>query len=309
MNRGLHRFTVFVTCATLFLIVAGALVTSNDAGLAVPDWPLSFGRLHPPMGMVGNVFYEHGHRMIATTVGFLTIILNVWLWRCERRAWVRKVGLFALCAVIAQGLLGGLTVKLMLPLWVSSAHACLAQLFFCTLVSLSIFTSANWQREREPIEETGGWALRYLCVAAFVMTFAQLALGATLRHSATWRDHLPTNLLLAHVAGAVLVTLVLGSTIVVALRRYGSNIYLARPARLAAIVLGLQLTLGVLTYLARRASPEDPQPLNPMIGLTVAHVACGALVLALTLILGLRCFQSLRSRQSATASYRSLKTA
>jgi cytochrome c oxidase assembly protein subunit 15 len=259
--------------------------------------------------MIGNVFYEHGHRMIATTVGFLTIILNVWLWRRERREWVRRVGLFALLAVIAQGLLGGLTVKLMLPLWVSSAHACLAQLFFCTVVSLSVFTSAGWQKAHEQIDETDGWPLRYLCVAAFVVTFAQLALGATLRHSATWRDHLPTNLLLAHVAGAVLVTLVLGYTILTALRRYGEHAYLARPARLGVILLGLQLTLGVLTYLARRASPEDPQPLNPMIGLTVAHVACGALVLALTVVLGLRSFQLLRSRQEAEASYRSLKTA
>lgn len=307
MNKGLHRFTVFVTCATFLLIVAGALVTSHDAGLAAPDWPLSYGQVFPKM--VGNLFWEHGHRMIATTVGFLTIILNVWLWRRERRAWVRRLGLFALLAVIAQGLLGGLTVKLMLPLWVSSAHACLAQLFFCTMVSLSVFTAPGWQQERETIEEQGGWSLRHLCVAAFAMTFAQLALGATLRHSATWDQYLPTNLLLAHVTGAVLVTLLLGYAIAATLHRYGAHAYLARPAMLAAAVLGLQLILGILTYLARRASPDDPQPLNPMISLTVAHVACGAMVLALTVILGLRAFRLLRSERAASAAYQSLNAA
>jgi cytochrome c oxidase assembly protein subunit 15 len=247
--------------------------------------------------------------MIATTVGFLSIILNVWLWRKEPRAWVRRLGLVALLLVITQGLLGGLTVKLLLPLWVSSAHACLAQLFFCTMVSLSVFTAPGWQVERETMEEAGGWSLRYLCVAAFAVTFTQLALGATLRHSATWDQHLPTNLLLAHVTGAVLVALILGYTVATALRRYGRNAYLARPAKLAALVLGLQLILGVLTYLARRVSPDDPQPLNPMISLTVAHVACGALVLALTVILGLRAFRLLRASESAAASYRSLNAA
>ncbi|HEY0406053.1 MAG TPA: COX15/CtaA family protein [Pyrinomonadaceae bacterium] len=307
MNKGLHRFTVFVTCATFLLIVAGALVTSHDAGLAAPDWPLSYGQVFPKM--VGNLFWEHGHRMIATSVGFLTIVLNVWLWRREPRAWVRRLGLFALCAVIAQGLLGGLTVKLLLPLWVSSAHACLAQLFFCTMVSLSVFTAPGWQAERESVGEADGWSLRHLCVAAFAMTFAQLALGATLRHSATWDQYLPTNLLLAHVTGAALVTLLLGYTIWTTLRRHGANAYLARPARLAAAALGVQLVLGVLTYLARRASPGDPQPLNPMIGLTVAHVACGALVLALTLILGLRAFRVLSGSQARSAAYQSLNAA
>src|SRR2546426_9486259 len=132
MSKGVHRFAVFVACATFFLIIAGANVTSHDAGLATSDWPLSNGQVFPKM--VGNLFWEHGHRLIATTVGLLTIALNVYLFTSERRRWVRRLGLVALLAVIAQGLLGGLTVKLMLPLWVSSAHATLAQLFFCTMV-------------------------------------------------------------------------------------------------------------------------------------------------------------------------------
>src|SRR5262245_44805166 len=114
MSRGLHRFSLLVAFATFFLIIAGALVTSHDAGLATPDWPLSNGQVFPKM--VGNLFWEHGHRLVATTVGMLTIVLTVYIFRKEKRSWVKRLGLFALLAVIAQGLLGGLTVKLMLPL-------------------------------------------------------------------------------------------------------------------------------------------------------------------------------------------------
>src|SRR6476660_5999642 len=182
MSRGLNRFAILVACATFFLIIAGALVTSNDAGLATSDWPLSNGQVFPKM--VGNLFWEHGHRMVATTVGMLTIVLLIYVLRVEKRSWVRKLGVFALLAVIAQGLLGGLTVKLMLPLAVSAAHATLAQLFFCTTVSLAVFTSRSWMEARAlPAEGKRGLPLRYRCTAALVTIFLQLIIGATLRHS------------------------------------------------------------------------------------------------------------------------------
>src|SRR5580765_1321865 len=208
MNRGLNRFAILVACATFFLIIAGALVTSNDAGLATPDWPLSNGQFFPKM--VGNLFWEHGHRMVATTVGMLTIVLMVYILKTEKRQWVRKLRIFALLAVVAQGLLGGLTVKLMLPLAVSSAHATLAQLFFCTTVSLAVFTSRSWIQAHPISEEKGSLTLRYLCTAALVTIFLLLILGATLRHSATWDQQLPTELILAHVGGAFAVTVILG---------------------------------------------------------------------------------------------------
>src|SRR5687768_2266488 len=127
-----HRFAVATVAATLALIFIGGLVTSTGSGLAVPDWPLSYGMLMPPM--VGGVFYEHGHRMAATFVGFLTTILAVWTSRSEPRAGVRRLAWAALLAVIAQGLLGGLTVKFLLPRPVSVTHACLAQAFFCMVI-------------------------------------------------------------------------------------------------------------------------------------------------------------------------------
>lgn len=291
MNRGLNRFAIFVACATFFLIIAGALVTSNDAGLATPDWPLSNGQVFPKM--VGNLFWEHGHRMVATTVGMLTIVLMVYILAKEKRPWVRKLGVFALLAVIAQGLLGGLTVKLMLPLAVSSAHATLAQLFFCTTVSLAVFTSRSWIEAKPLAEEKGILPLRYLCAGALVTIFLQLILGATLRHSATWDRHLPTELILAHIGGAVAVTLMLGSSSLTILRRHPNERFLTRPATIALALLVVQLGLGIAAYLTRLASPNDPQPLNPMIAITVAHVACGALVFVTTIVLTLRTYRVL----------------
>jgi len=301
MNRGLNRFAILVACATFFLIIAGALVTSNDAGLATSDWPLSNGQFLPPM--VGNLFWEHGHRMVATTVGILTIALAVYIRVKEKREWVWKLALFALIAVIAQGLLGALTVKLLLPLAVSAAHATLAQLFFCTTVSLAVFTSRSWIEARPVSEVEGVLPLRYLCTAALLTIFVQLILGATLRHSAGWDKQLPVELIVAHIIGAVAVTVALGSAALATLRRHKGVTFLTRPAVIALSLLVVQLVLGVTAYLTRLRSPNDPQPLNPMISITVAHVACGALVFVTTIVLTLRTYRV--SKESKVTRWKS----
>jgi cytochrome c oxidase assembly protein subunit 15 len=293
MSKGVHRFALLVACATFFLIIAGANVTSHDAGLATSDWPRSNGTFFPKM--VGNLFWEHGHRMVATGVGILTIVLALYLQLRERRLWVKRLGWIALGGVIAQGLLGGLTVKMSLPLAVSAAHATLAQLFFLITVSLAVFTSRNWVRPESTVTESGeGVSLRTLCVLALTAILAQLVLGATLRHSATWDQDLPTGLLLAHIGGAIVVTLLLGATTVTVALRYRAEKYLIRPALIAVALLLIQLGLGLAAYITRTASPYDPQPLTPMVAVTVAHVACGALVFATTIVLTLRIFRVLR---------------
>jgi cytochrome c oxidase assembly protein subunit 15 len=297
MNRGVHRFALLVACATFFLIIAGALVTSHDAGLATSDWPRSNGQWFPKM--VGNLFWEHGHRAVAGTVLVLTLVFTVYLFLKEKRRWVQRLGLLALLSVLAQALLGGLTVKLMLHYGISEAHATLAQLFFCTTVSLAVFTSPSWMEGRPTVQEQGSVPVRYLCVAAVVTIFLQLIIGATLRHSATWDKPLPTDLLLTHIGGAIAVTLLLGGAAVVILRRHSGETFLTRPAKVALSLLAVQLLLGIAAYMTRLASPSDPQPLNPMVGITVAHVACGALVFATTIILTLRAFRVLRSSGSS----------
>src|SRR6185295_9097080 len=176
-SRALHRFAVATAVATLALIVAGGLVTSTESGLSVPDWPLSYGRLMPPM--VGGVFYEHGHRMVATTVGILTIILAAWLSRREPRAWVRRLGYGALAAVVAQGVLGGLTVIFLLPTAVSVAHACLAQTFFCLVVAIAVVTSPRWR----DAEKSRPGAVTRIGVATVALIFLQLMVGAVMRHT------------------------------------------------------------------------------------------------------------------------------
>jgi heme a synthase len=297
MSKGVHRFALIVAGATFFLILAGAKVTSHDAGLATYDWPLSNGQVFPEM--VGNLFWEHGHRLIAATVGLLTIALAVYIQIRERRSWVKRLAWVALGGVIAQGLLGGLTVKLNLPLAVSTAHATLAQLFFLTTVSLAVFTSQSWIAPTAAVRQEGaGISLRTLCVVSLALILAQLVLGATLRHSATWDQFLPSGLLIAHVAGAVIVSLTLGATAFTVLRRHGDEKFLARPASIALGLLIVQLLLGLTAYITRAASPYGAQPLNPMITVTVAHVACGALVFASTIVLTLRVFRVLRVEES-----------
>lgn len=276
-NAWLHRYAVLLAFCTLLLVVAGGLVTSNDAGLSVPDWPLSYGQLMPPM--VGGVFYEHGHRMVATTVGILTIGLVLWLWRKERRRWLRRLGLAALGAVIVQGVLGGLTVLYLLPKPVSVSHACLAELFFSTTVAIALFTSRTWLAGPHTVEDATPGLFR-LAVLASLAVLGQVALGAAARHQ--WLGVAP------HVAGgAVATAMVLWITLRV-LMRYSTH----RELRLSALALvGLtasQVFLGIAAYMSRVITANAPKPMPLMIGFTVAHVAVGALTLAASVVLALQ---------------------
>ena len=276
-NAWLHRYTVVVAICTLFLVVAGGLVTSNDAGLSVPDWPLSYGKLMPPME--GGVRYEHGHRMVATTVGFLTIILAVWLWRSETRRWMRRLGFVALAAVIAQGLLGGATVIYMLPKPVSISHACLAQLFFSTTVLISLFTSTGWRREQPMVEDSGSPSLHLLAAAVPLCVLAQLALGAAARHKALG--------VLPHVVGAAIVTGMI-LWIVVRVLPHAP----LRPSALVLMTIAVsQVFLGIAAYMSRIATLDAVQPMAVMVGFTVAHVAVGALTMAASVVMAVQVYQ------------------
>ncbi|MEI9900605.1 MAG: COX15/CtaA family protein [Hyphomicrobium sp.] len=177
-NIRLHRYSVFLAACTLLLVMAGATVTSKEAGLSVPDWPLSYGQVMPPM--TGNIFYEHGHRMIASTVGFLTVILAIWLSRSNERPVVKRLGWIALALVIIQGTLGGLTVLYLLPPAVSILHACTAQAFFTLTCAIALFTSPGWKRATLTREDSS--SLRDLVLASPIFVFLQLALGAAYRH-------------------------------------------------------------------------------------------------------------------------------
>jgi cytochrome c oxidase assembly protein subunit 15 len=291
----LHRYAKLVSAATVLLIVAGGLVTSTDSGLSVPDWPTSYGWnmfTFPMKYMVGGIFYEHGHRLIASGVGFLTIILAAWLWRAEPRRWVRLLGVTALGSVVLQGLLGGITVLYFLPPAVSTAHAGLAQIFFCLTIAISLFTSPGWTTP-----PAGGWiddrTLRRTAAATTFIIYGQILVGATMRHSdaglaipdfplvfgglmpPSWTPQIAVHY--AHRVGALIVTLAVGLTVGHVWHHHRTRTEVTRPAILLAGLVGVQILLGGSIILTRMD-----------VGINTAHVICGALTLATSLVLTLR---------------------
>lgn len=289
-SKWLHRYAVALAVCTLLLVVAGASVTSNQAGLSVPDWPLSYGQVMPQM--TGGVLFEHGHRMVATFVGMLTIGLAIWLAVAERRKWMKALGWIALGAVIVQGLLGGLTVLLLLPPAVSVSHACLAQLFFSTTVAIAVFTSRSWQDGPELVQDYGTPSLRSLAVLVPALLLLQVALGAAFRHGAMT--------VMAHIVGAMVVTPVVLIVCAFVLHQFPEHRAL-RPAAIALLAItGAQVALGIGAYLTR--SNADKNPLA-MVIVTVAHVATGALTLASSVVL------AIQVRRNVTAPVREAVTA
>ncbi|HXF42088.1 MAG TPA: COX15/CtaA family protein [Blastocatellia bacterium] len=293
-NRSLHWFAILLSCMTVGLLVAGALVTSNEAGDSVPDWPLSFGRwLIRSNNFIANVRYEYSHRFVAGVVGATTLIFAMWAYFSERRAWMRRLGLIALAGVIAQAGIGGLRV--LLPEYkaaIAVPHALVAQSFFGLIVAMAVFTSRSWSGVRESRPDVGNPGLRKLATMAVAAVLIQLVLGAGFRHGAFG--------IIPHISGALVVTALIISTSVITIRRHGGDGFLTRPAKLATGLVIVQAVLGVAAYLARLAAAGDPQPLEPMISLTVAHLVVGALTLASVLVLCLRSHRAL--------SVQSLKT-
>jgi cytochrome c oxidase assembly protein subunit 15 len=296
-NARLHRCAILLACATVTLLAAGALVTSNEAGDSVPDWPWSLGRwLLSSNQFVANVRYEYSHRAIAGAVGIVTFSLTAWAWlsRSVRRP-LKWLALAALVAVILQALIGG--VRVLFPAYkaaIAIPHAFVAQSFFGLVVSLAVFTSRSWQAPPEVSADARRLRLRWLVTVTVVAVMIQLILGAGFRHGAFG--------IIPHIIGAVVVVIFMVWTAARLLRCHRSVAYLRRPALMACALLTVQLGLGLAAYLAREASREDPQPLEPMISLTVAHLVVGALALATILVLTLRSYQVLAPRNGPSPS-------
>jgi heme a synthase len=277
-----HKFAVALACCIFLLIIAGALVTSNDAGLSVPDWPTSFGSWYKIPKLVGGVKFEHTHRMIAQVAGVLTIILAIWTWKVEKRRWMRLLGFAAVGTVIAQGILGGITVLFYLPPAVSSAHAALAQTFFCIAVAMAMFTGRQWIEDQPRVEfDQRRPSLFTLTLLSIFVLYVQLILGAMFRHHGiSWWPH---------VLNAVVVSFVLAWTAIRALTVYSRIDAVRRSAVLMLSLVITQLCLGFTAFLTRVAWGKSAvQPELPMVISTVAHVAVGALLLATTVILSIQ---------------------
>ena len=294
----LHYFAALVALSTAILIFAGGLVTSTGSGLSVPDWPNTYGWFmftFPLEKMVGGIFYEHSHRLIASAVGFLIVVLAFWLWRAEPRPWVRRLGFIALAAVITQGILGGMTVLWFLPKPISISHAGLAQLVFCLTVTIALVTSRGWRQayQRGGVTLREDRILQQLTVLTTVMIFVQIIAGATMRHNEAglaipdfpWAfgqlipPHWDFKIALhfAHRVGAVIVTILVLAATGHVFYHHRVRRELVRPSALLLALLTVQITLGALTVLSGR-----DHIINSL------HVVTGALVLVTSLVLTLR---------------------
>ncbi len=279
-----HRMAVTLACATFPLLFIGGLVTSKGAGLAVPDWPTTFGYnmfLYPWSKMVGNIFYEHSHRLVASSVGLLTVMLALTLWIRERRDWLRRLGIAALGLVILQGVIGGLRVVL-LEHTLAIIHAAFAQAFFALTISLAVFTSTEWGNNFRNAPLIDGVRLRRLGAVTTAVIYVQSVFGAVLRHTGERLD--------AHLFFAAMVVLHVLLIWVRILRSHSDQPKLTRPARLLAILLLLQLSFGVASYFGKFTSLLRLS-LAALVVVTTTHLVIGALMLATSLVVTLRCYR------------------
>jgi cytochrome c oxidase assembly protein subunit 15 len=279
-----HRLAVILAGATLPLLFVGGLVTGKGAGLAVPDWPTTFGYnmfLYPWSKMVGDIFYEHSHRLAASAVGLLTIALALVLWLRERRSWLRWLGVAALLLVILQGVIGGLRVVL-LENALAMVHAALAQLFFALTVSLAIFTSAEWRGEPTDKAILDGGRLARLCAFTTGLIYLQAVFGAVVRHTGERLD--------AHLFLAALVLLHVILILLRVMKFHADRPKLTRPARLLGALLLFQFALGLVSYFGKYTSTLGLAP-ETLVILTTTHLVTGALMLATSLLLTLRVYR------------------
>ena len=279
-----HRIAVVLAWATFPLLFIGGLVTSKGVGLAVPDWPTTFGYnmfLYPWSQMVGGIFYEHGHRLVASFVGLLTIALALAFWLRESRNWLRWLGLAALALVIAQGILGGLRVVLLEHL-LAIVHAATAQIFFALTICLAMFTSSEWRRPPVDRPRTDGGRLRRLCAVTTGLIYLQIVFGAVLRHTGERLD--------AHLVFAVLVALHVVLVVMRVTRHHNDVAPLNRPALALLALLMLQLVLGGVSYVAKFTTLWRVS-FDFIVLVTTTHLAVGALMLAASVALTLRSYR------------------
>jgi cytochrome c oxidase assembly protein subunit 15 len=305
-SRALHRFAVICAIATFILIFVGGLVTSTGSALAVPDWPLAYGRLVPKL--VGGVRFEYGHRVVAGVVVMLTIVLATWIAMVERRSWVRKTAFAAAGVIVLQAILGGITVLYLLPLPVAVAHAGTAQALFCLMVAIVLFTNPNFGTGA-PLEDDGGYPpVTTLATITTAIIYIQILIGAVMRHlgAGLGIPDFPTSfghwmppffslaiaVNFAHRCGAVVVSIFVLWTVARVFTGYRDRPALTHPALLLLALLLMQVTLGAMTIWSGRAVLP-----------TTAHVAIGAAVLATSLALTIR-IRALRGLASVAEAAR-----
>jgi cytochrome c oxidase assembly protein subunit 15 len=291
-TAGVHRFAIATALTTVVLLVAGALVTSNDAADSVPDWPLAYGRIIPPL--IGGIRYEYAHRVVAALVAILTTILAIWLSRVTLKNPARRWGWLAFALVLVQAFLGRERVLFGHAAVIATIHATIAQIFFITVVSLTLLTSAWWQRDLAPLDDSGSPRLRLLSSWTTAAILIQLILGAGFRHGAFG--------ILPHLIGAAVVLFLAIWTSRAVRLRFGQVGELRRWGILLQAFLGTQILLGFAAYWAVAESLNAVQPLPVYVIIEVAHVVVGALTLAASVLLTVSSFRLLHPAASAAVT-------
>ncbi|HUN64148.1 MAG TPA: COX15/CtaA family protein [Candidatus Sulfotelmatobacter sp.] len=283
-HPGIHRYALFVVCWTACLLTAGALVTSNDAALAVSDWPTSFGSFFPPLRLLtGGALIEHTHRVIGAILGVFIIILAYLLWRYDERPALKKLGFVALAGVIVQGILGGLTVLNLLHYWLPVMHACTAELEFAILVAIAFFTSRWYMQDLPQYADSNSPSIHSIATINAVVIFFQVLLGAGYRHH--YISYVP------HLFGALVVLATVMWTAGTLRRRFPEVAAIARARVFLHALVGLQIILGLGSLWARITTLDAPQPMPVMIGFTVVHTVAGAFLFATSIVTVLLCYR------------------
>jgi cytochrome c oxidase assembly protein subunit 15 len=292
-SRGAHRVAVFAAAFTWPLLLVGGSVTVYRVGMAVPDWPTTFGInmfLYRFWEASWGVFIEHGHRLYGSAVGLACIVLAAWSAIAERRAWLKWLGALALLTVIGQGFLGGYRVRYN-STNLALIHGCTAQAFFAFMVALAVLTGRDWSRDVAPSEDTGH--LRRRSLVTLVLVAAQIVAGAVLRHRGEG--------LVVH---AILATAVWGHVAALAWRieRHKADVPALVPsARAMALAVTAQVALGVVAWLALRPFDGIPRTVTtPQALVRIAHQGVGALLLAASVVLTLRAFRHLAAPAIST---------
>jgi cytochrome c oxidase assembly protein subunit 15 len=293
-NPGLHRFAKFVVAWTVLLFIAGALVTSNNAALSVPDWPKSFGTWFPSLRqLAGGAFFEHSHRVIAGGLGVFVLALAVLIWIKDNRRWLRWFGVIAALGVAVQAVLGGEVVRQLLQYWLPVIHAVFAQIVFAAVLGIAVFTSSWWVSERPQLVDSGTPSIRTLAILNAGVIFLQVVLGAGFRHS-----EIPVW---PHMAGALVVLGTVMWTAVALRKRFGNSNELSRARGLLHAIFGVQFLLGFGAYWARLEGMKTG-PTSATVLLTVAHTVIGALLFAFSVLIVLICFRLVPRRGELAAA-------
>jgi cytochrome c oxidase assembly protein subunit 15 len=294
-NPGIHRFANFVVAWTVLLFIAGALVTSNNAALSVPDWPKSFGTWFPSLRqLAGGAFFEHSHRVIAGGLGIFTLALAILIWLKDDRRWLRWFGVIAVAGVAVQAVLGGEVVRQLLQYWLPVMHAVFAQIVFAAALGIAVFTSPWWISERPQLVDRGTPSIQTVTMVNVGVIFLQVVLGAGFRHS-----EIPVW---PHIAGAFAVMATVTWTAAALRKRFATSGELSRARALLHAMFGVQFALGFGAYWARLAS-EKAGPTSVTVIVTVTHTVVGALLFAFSILVALICLRLVpRGREVAATS-------